>query len=151
MPLPLRPALARLRPAGLAVSGTLALLAACATGSTVLVGPSRPAIAPDQVQVYLHPPAAKYLEIANISASSRGSLALGSGAKIDKVVERLKVQAAKVGANGVLLHGVGGEASTAVGGGLSTDNGRSPYVDVGGSLFLRAEVGDGVAIYVAPE
>jgi hypothetical protein len=128
----------------------LALLTACATDNTVLVGEPRPALTPGQVQLYLRPPDAKYREIANIYASSRGSFAFGSGAKIDKVVERLKIQAAKVGANGVLLHGVGSEASTGVGGGISSDNGRSPYVNVGGGLLLRAEAGDGVAIYVEP-
>ena len=133
---------------------TLALvcLAGCAAATrTVLVNTPRPALTADQVQVYLRPPEAKYIEIANVYASSRGAFVFSTAAKIDKVVERLKAQAAKVGANGVLVHGVGSEAGGELGGGISTDSGRSPYVyGVGGSLLLHQEGGDGVAIYVEP-
>ena len=131
--------------------GGILMSAGCADTRTVLVGTARPALRPDQVQVYLQPPASAYDQIANVYASSRGSFAFGTGAKIDKVVERLKTEAAKVGANGILLHGVDSEASSGVGGAVSTDHGRSPYVSgIGGSLFLHREAGEGVAIYVEP-
>lgn len=102
------------------------------------------------MQIYTEPPASHYDEIADIYASSRGSFAWGAAAKIDKVMQRLKIEAARVGANGVLMHGVGSAASGAVGGGIATDNSRSPYIyGIGGSVLLHQEAGDGVAIFVA--
>jgi hypothetical protein len=49
----------------------LAQLAGCVS-SHVLVGTPRPPISPEQVKVYLHPPA-KYEEIALLDTSSRAS------------------------------------------------------------------------------
>jgi hypothetical protein len=48
-----------------AVTAALALaaLSGCVS-SHVIVGKVRPAISPDLVQIYLHPPAGKYEEIA---------------------------------------------------------------------------------------
>jgi hypothetical protein len=124
-------------------------LSGCAASSVILVGPVRPSLAPSAVRLYLKPPDTSYVEIAELRASSRGSFAFGSGAKIDKVVERLRAAAAKVGANGLLLHGVGTGSSGAVSGTVSTDTGHSPYVDaLGASLVFHPELGDGVAIYV---
>jgi hypothetical protein len=129
----------------------MAALAGCASSQIVLVGPPRPAISPAQVQIYLQPPASPYREIANLSASSRGSLAVTVAAKMDKVVARLKEAAASVGANGVLLHGVSDQTAAALGAGVSTDSSRSPYVrGVGTSVLFSREAGDGVAIFVEP-
>jgi hypothetical protein len=47
-------------------------LGACVS-SHVIVGKVRPPISPDQVQIYLHPPATKYEEIAVLDSSSRNS------------------------------------------------------------------------------
>lgn len=136
-------------------SGALlgAALAGCASSQVVVVGQIRPPIAADRVQIYLQPPASKYEHIANVSASSRGSLALTSEDKIEKVIERLKIAAAKFGANGILLHGVGSETSGSVGGAISTESssGHSPYIEVGVSAFTYPKSGDGVAIFVEPE
>src|ERR1700694_2347445 len=63
----------------------------------------RPAISPGQVQIYLQPPESKYDEIANLSASSRGYFSLTAAGKIDKIIERLKKQAAKLGGKGISL------------------------------------------------
>ena len=79
--------------------------AACSTSSHVLIGTARPAISPESVRVYYTPPP-KYEEIATISASSQGSLALTSQQNMDKAMQRMKAEAAKVGANGILLQGV---------------------------------------------
>jgi hypothetical protein len=105
------------------------------------------------VQVYLQPPESKYDEIANLSASSRGSFSITTAAKMDKVIERLKKEAAKLGANGILLHGIGDQAGGSIGAGISTETNspHSPYgLGFGASAFFFQKSGDGVAIYVAP-
>jgi hypothetical protein len=71
-----------------------------------MIGQARPPISPDQVQIYLHPPSAKYVEIALIDSSSRSSLAVTAQGKTNVVMERLKAEAAKLGANGILLGGI---------------------------------------------
>jgi hypothetical protein len=136
-----------------AVASAIAVLAGCASSEVIMVGHARTAIPPDEVRIYLQPPAA-YEHIADLVASSRGSFALTSAAKMDKVVERLRSEAAKLGANGVLLHGVGRQSAGSVGAGINTEtnSGRSPYgIGFGGSFFLTQKSGDGEAIYVSPE
>jgi hypothetical protein len=120
----------------------------------VLVGQVRPAISPDLVQIYLQPPESNYLQIANLTASSRGSFAITRAAKIDKVIGRLKMEAARLGANGILLHGVGDRAAGSVGAGISTETNspHSPYgLGFGASAFFLEKSGDGVAIFVEPK
>jgi hypothetical protein len=128
-------------------------LSGCASSQVAVVGQVRPAISPEQVQIYLQPPGSRYDEIANLSASSRGSFSITAEGKIDKVIERLKREAAKLGANGILLHGVGDQAGGSVGAGISTETNspRSPYgIGFGASAFFFEKSGDGVAIYVQP-
>jgi hypothetical protein len=128
-----------------------AALIGCAATHTVLVGQPRPPISPESVQIFLEPPKARYQQIANLTASSRGSFAVTTHAKIDKVIERLKKEAAHLGANGVLLHGVDSRSAGSLGAGVSTESetGHSPYgLGFGTSVFLSQESGDGVAIYV---
>jgi hypothetical protein len=141
------------RRAFVGVTGALLVagLGGCASSQIVLVGQPRPAISPAQVQIYLQPPESPYREIANLSASSRGSLAVTAAAKMDKVVTRLKEAAASVGANGVLLHGVSDQTAAALGAGIGTDSSHSPYVrGVGTSVLFSQEAGDGIAIFVEP-
>ena len=85
------------------------LAAGCSTSSHVLVGTPRPAISPDSVRVYLQPPP-RYEEIATLNASSQGSLALTGQQNMDKAMQRMKNEAAKLGANGILLQGVADHA-----------------------------------------
>jgi hypothetical protein len=132
----------------------IAALAGCASSQVAVVGQARPAISPDQVRVFLQPPDSPYEQIANLSASSGGSLALTGADKIDKVVERLKKEAAKLGANGILLHGVGDQSVGSVGAGISTETNspHSPYgLGFGASAFFFQKSGEGVAIYVEPK
>lgn len=132
----------------------IAALGGCISSQVVLVGEPRSAIPPAQVKIYLQPPDAAYHEIANLSASSRGSLAITAAAKMDKVTARLKEAAARVGANGVLLHGVSDRTAAALGAGISTETNspHSPYgLGFGTSVFLVQMAGDGIAIYVEPK
>jgi hypothetical protein len=138
---------------GMSSALMIAALSGCASSQVAIIGRARPAISPDQVRIYLEPPESKYQEIANLSASSRGSFSLTAAAKIDKVIERLKEEAAKLGANGILLHGVGDQAGGSVGAGISTETNspHSPYgLGFGASAFFFQKSGDGVAIYVEP-
>jgi hypothetical protein len=75
-------------------------LAACATGSAIVTGTKRPPLNPGQVKLYAEPPA-KYEAIGVVSAAS-GSGFTAQGSE-DYAVQELKNQAAKLGANGVLL------------------------------------------------
>src|ERR1700730_11384671 len=128
-------------------------LTACVSSQIELVGRARPAISPEQVQIYLQPPDTEYQEIANLAASGRGSFSMTAAGKTDKVMERLKKSAASLGANGVLLHGVGSQGAGSVGAGISTETNspHSPYgLGFGASAFFFQKSGDGVAIYVEP-
>jgi hypothetical protein len=130
-----------------------AALSGCTATHSALVGQPRPPIPAESVQIFLEPPKARYEQIANLSASSRGSFAVTTPAKIDKVIERLKKAAARLGANGVLLHGVDSRSAGSLGAGVSTESetGHSPYgLGFGTSVFLSQESGNGVAIYVEP-
>lgn len=127
-------------------------LQACVS-SHVLVGKKRPPISPDQVQIYLHPPAGKYEEVALLDSSSRHSFSFTAQGKTDAVIIRLKEEAAKLGANGILLQGIGDQASGSVGTGVGTANasGNSATafgVGSSGTVFVKS--GSGVAIYVEP-
>ena len=126
------------------------LLAACAS-SHVMIGKARPPISPDQVQVYTRPPTVPYEEIARLETSSQGSFSFTAQGKTDAVIKRLKEEAAKLGANGVLLEGIGDQASGSVGtGGGSTSYSRGSSVGggVGIGVGLTKKVGGGIAIYV---
>ena len=78
-------------------------LAACAT-SHILTGQPRAPIDPAQVRVYFDPPPAGYEEIALLETRS-GAFTYGEQNKTDQVIDKLRVEAAKLGANGVLFQG----------------------------------------------
>jgi hypothetical protein len=125
-------------------------LSACSTSSHVLVGTPRAPISPESVRVYLQPPP-KYEPIATINASSQGSLAITSQQNMDKAIERMKTEAAKLGANGILLQGVQDQQSGSIGTGVgSTSYGGNSAtgVGVGGSFGLYNKATQGLAIYV---
>jgi hypothetical protein len=128
---------------------TLALTA-CAT-SHVMIGEARPPISPEAVQIYTRAPDIPYEEIARLETSSSGSFSFTAQGKTDAVMKRLKVEAAKLGANGVLLEGMGDRASGSIGtgGGTESYSGRSAVGGgVGINLGMTQKVGGGIAIYV---
>ena len=122
----------------------LALVLGCSTTSRIMVGQPRPPIDPAVVRVYLKPPA-KYEEIAVIEASSRASMAFGEQAQTDKVIERLRSEAAALGANGVLLKDIGQSSGPSVGtsiGGASASGSHSSLNLFGVSVGLGTELGN---------
>jgi hypothetical protein len=126
-------------------------LAACAPSSHVLVGKARPPIAPEQVKIYSHPPATPFEEVAVLDATSKSVFGTGGQKSVDKVVERLKIEAAKLGANGVILEGFSDAETGSIGTGVGSDSYGSHSavgVGVGGSLGIYKKTGHGDAIYV---
>src|SRR5579863_7900022 len=101
------------------ILGTALGLAGCSTSSHVVVGTPRPPVPPESVRVYMQPPS-KYETIATISATSQGSLALTSQQNMDKAIERMKAEAGKLGANGVLLQGVSDQQTGSIGTGVGS-------------------------------
>ena len=86
------------------LAASVLALAGCAGSSKVMVGQARPPIDPAQVQVYTAVPPGSQ-EIAQLEASS--AIGFGTQGQTDAAVERLKREAAALGANGVVLIGVG--------------------------------------------
>ncbi|HUY83686.1 MAG TPA: hypothetical protein VMU86_03855, partial [Steroidobacteraceae bacterium] len=128
------------------------MLAACAS-SRVMLGPARAPISPDQVTIYFRPPPGKYRRIALLQTSSAGAFAFTAQGKTDAVIARLKEEAAKLGANGVLLQGIGDRAVGSIGTGFARtsafDNGGwSSGIGISGAMTQKA--GSGIAIYVEP-
>lgn len=135
-----------------AIALAVAVLSACAT-SHVMMGQARPPISPSLVQIYFHPPAAKYEEIAMLDTSSRGGFGFTAQGKTDIVLNRLKEEAAKLGANGVLLQGVGDQPGGSISTGFGQAGAYGNHVSAGGVGFsgnMTNKAGSGIAIYVEP-
>jgi hypothetical protein len=126
----------------------LTVVVGCAS-SHVLTGKPRPPLSPDQVTVYVSPPPVQYEQIAILNTSSRGSFSFTAQGKTDKVIARLKEEAAKLGANGLLLQNIedrqSGSIGTSLGGGSGNVGGG-----LGGSIGTYQKAGNGLAIYVPP-
>jgi hypothetical protein len=117
----------------------LLLLAACATGSAIVTGTTRTPVPREQVRVYLEPPAA-FETIGLVTAASDAGLT--EQGSLDYAIEELKRQAAKLGANGVLLVSSGDRTSTIVGG----QGTRFAY-----TTTVSAKTVQGRAIYVTAQ
>jgi hypothetical protein len=128
------------------------VLTACAPSSHVLVGNARPPILAADVKVYSHPPA-NFEEIAVLDASSKSLFSTGGQKTTDKVIERLKGEAAKLGANGIILEGFDERQTGSIGTGVGSDSysrNSAVGVGVGGSLGIYKTTGKGRAIFVPP-
>lgn len=77
------------------------ILAGCASGSSIVTGTTRPAISAADVKIYLDPPA-QYEIIGIVEAASEVLLSATQTAQ-NSVISELKSQAAKIGANGIIL------------------------------------------------
>src|ERR1700683_3748693 len=134
----------------IAVAFTLALLCACASTTQVMVGTTRPAISADQVKAYPAPPP-KFEDIAILDASAKRAFGTGGQRSVDKVVARLKDQAAKLGANGLILEGFSDRQSASIGTGVGSESysGNSAVgVGAAGSFGVFTKTGKARAIFV---
>ena len=85
----------------------LLLIVGCYPVSHMMVGDAREPISPYEVKVYLNLPE-KYETIALIEASSEfafkdPSINITWQSKSDKIIERLKIEASNLGANGIVI------------------------------------------------
>jgi len=112
------------------------LFSSCVTGSSIIIGKTKPAINPSQVKLFIDPPT-QYEIIGIVEAI--GEVGFSRQETQDKVMKELKLRAAKMGANGVLLTNTGSHTSGTTGfysngifyGGASdklTAQGRAIYV-----------------------
>ncbi|MEJ1097567.1 MULTISPECIES: hypothetical protein [unclassified Pseudoxanthomonas] len=123
------------------------LLGGCANTSKVMLGQARPPVDPTQVQVYRTPPVGS-VEIAQLESTS--AVGFGTQGQTDAAIARLKREAAALGANGVVLMGVGSSGSPvgmSVGAG---SYGRHSAGGVGIGIPTTQRSAAGVAIYVPP-
>ncbi len=126
----------------------VALLASgCASSSKVMLGQARAPVDPAQVQVYRTAPAGS-LEIAQLEAKS--AVGFGTQGQTDAAVARMKREAAALGANGIVLLGVGSSGSPV---GMSVGAGSYGRHSGGGlsmGIPTTQKQAAGVAIYVPP-
>jgi hypothetical protein len=130
----------------------LAWLSACTSSAFLLVGSARPPIAAGDVKIYAQPPPA-FEEVAVLNAYSHSVFQPGGQRSIDKVIVRLKEQAAKLGANGIILGDFYDVQTTSLGTGVGTDSythNSSISLGVGGAVGIFKKTGKGRAIYVPP-
>ena len=124
------------------------VLAGCTLtrGSHLVIGSTRAPTDPADVRIYTQLPA-KYEKIAMVSADSRNDFASQQNLS-DHAIERLKEEAAKVGANGILLNGFGNYAVGSSG--MVNVLQTSPHTafGVGGMATRTGKEAEGLAIYV---
>ncbi|HEX7052010.1 MAG TPA: hypothetical protein VF188_17510 [Longimicrobiales bacterium] len=101
-------------------------ITACASGSAIVTGTPRDPIPPEQVVLYLEPPA-EYEVIGLVYASTDAGWTQQQ--KVDAAIKELKKQAAKLGANGVLLESVDETSGTLVAGHGTGFNYAMPVTD----------------------
>ena len=113
-----------------------AVLAGCASGPTRVTGQVRPAIEDYTTVTILTemPEGAEQIAFINIDASSVGGISLQQ--KVDYAAVELKQQAAKVGANAVVITSASPESSR-----VSTGDGKSTHL-------YKGVVVQGVAVWV---
>src|SRR5262249_4398000 len=118
-------------------------LAACATasGSAVVTGTPRHATSPDAVRLYSEPPPSfEVIGLVQASSESGSTEQESSG----YAVEEPKRQAAKLGANGVLLTAFGTRAGTEIGTVSSTRGGFGTYV--GSASLVQTVAGKAIVV-----
>jgi hypothetical protein len=118
----------------------------CST-SHVIVGNTRTATDPRKIKVYVNPPK-KYETIAVVSSDSNGSFRFGAQGKVDAALKRAKSDAAKLGANGLLLQTLGESGGMMVGSGVTTGANTTVVGAYGGGLVKTVSV---LAIFVTEE
>jgi hypothetical protein len=129
------------------------LICGCAPAAPLLVGPARAPIAVEQVVIYQQPPP-NSTDVAILKATSHSVFSPGGPAATDTVVQRLKVRAAQLGANGLVLQGFTDAQTASLGTGVGSESySRSSSVGVGasGSFGIFKKTGEALAIYVPPD
>ena len=122
---------------------TFLFLIGCAASSHILVGEAREPINPSNVKIYLDYPE-EYEKIALIDAGSNfvlndPEILFTWQSKMDKAMERLKIESAQLGANGILIVNTDNKIHTSV----SSDGQGGSKTSTHTEKFVKA-----IAIYV---
>jgi hypothetical protein len=124
-----------------------ASLTGCATGTHIVTGQTRTRIKPEQVTLYYQNQPSKFEIIGIVNARSPGK----GQHNMDDAVNVLKEQAAKIGANGVIIGTVNpGSESIGFGSGSGFNNSGASFFGSGVSSSSSGIQLSGTAIYVAP-
>lgn len=122
-------------------------------GNAIVTGNARDAISPEEVRLYRSPPE-KFEEVAIVNASAGHDFRKDSSL-MNAAIQRLKEEAAKVGANGVLLADIderdAPSVSTTYGSATATAGGSSVYASGNSTSVNRGDSYTrlrGIAIYV---
>ena len=118
--------------------------------TALVVGKPRTPTSADQVKLYTKPPA-KYEEIAIVSADAEHAF-MSKQDLMNTSIANLKKEAAKVGANGVLLDSVGdfysGSSGVVV---IPSAQGGAPVIATGAMNAQTGQKASGKAIFVIEE
>lgn len=136
--------MSRMLPLALLVA---AMLAGCASTDKLMLGEARAPIDPSEVRIYRAPPPGA-IDIAEIDASS--AIGFGTKGQDAAVMDRLRAEAAALGANGLLILGRGNSRSPV---GMSVGGSRyggNSAVGVGIGIPTTQKQATAVAIYVPP-
>lgn len=96
-----------------ALCALVLLLGACATATVIPVGNARAPIDPSQVRLYVQPP--PHYEVLGIITGNSQFEGTGQSG-VNDVIKKVRQEAAKLGANGVLISGTGQQYSGSIGG-----------------------------------
>ena len=116
-------------------------LGGSATGTTLVTGVKRVAISFQEVKIY-HSSPANYEVIGIVKASSE--MGWTDQESLDMAVEEVKKQAAKIGANGIILEKMGKDSSGGYGNFFSDGYGGGFFV--GGEVYAQSI--SGTAVFV---
>ncbi|MBR7888637.1 hypothetical protein J9B83_06740 [Marinomonas sp. A79] len=109
-------------------------LLACSSGTYVVTGQVLPEIDADQVRIFNEPPAFEYVVVGTVSASSDNGFT--EETRREKALREMKEQAAKIGANGMIVDDVTQLSFRRLGTGVGVSVGSNSGVGAGiGSSF----------------
>jgi uncharacterized protein YbjQ (UPF0145 family) len=119
----------------------------CSSGSHVITGQQLPEIEVDQVAVFEKAPSFDYKVIGTVLAASDNGFTEDS--RKEKATNELKEQAAKIGANGVILDEVTQLSFRRLGSGIGISGGSRSGVgaSIGSSFSFPTTEAKGTAIY----
>jgi hypothetical protein len=118
------------------------LLCSCGSTHTIMVSQPRPATFADQIRIYYTAPR-HFERIAIINSSSGPSWMFTTQGQADEAIAKLKGEAARLGANGILIESTGTSSSGNLGIGIG---GFGASGDHHSAVAVSGETGAGGAI-----
>jgi hypothetical protein len=129
-----------------AILPIVALAFASCTSTHVMVGTARPPTDPATVRIF-HTPPAKYEEIALVQSDNLGTSGFTQQGRVNSAMKRLRENAAKLGANGIILKGIEDGGGATMVSGYSANGAYTATAIPTGHLIKKVS---GVAIWVEP-